>query len=151
MNIRNIVITVIIVALLAIVIGWGRFEIRLLVSDEFRGVIRIDERSNGGELGFLFPSLTINPAGIAHLKSVDRFFGLRRVVAQWKVSGQRIPTRFGDEATKGAVCIWDLPASVNPEASFFIGTAKEHTDLIENKAFLQDDKPRGPNPQGSGR
>jgi len=89
-------------------------------------------------LGFLFPSVTVDPSGAVHLKSVDRFFGLRRVVAHWKVSGQRIPTRFGNAADKGAVCIWDLPASVNPEASFFIGTAKEHTALIENKAFLQE-------------
>jgi hypothetical protein len=138
MNTKGIVITISIVVLLAILIGWGRFEIRLTVPDDFRGVIKIDERSSGGDLAFLFPSIAVDSSGLVHLKSVDRFFGLRRVVARWEISGQRIPTRFGDEAKEGAVCIWDLPASVNPEVSFFVGTAKEHTALIENKTFLQE-------------
>ncbi len=73
-----------------------------------------------------------------HLKSVSRFYGFRRVVAYWKESGQRIPIRFGNEAQNGAVCLWDLPTSINPEAWFFIATAAEHKALIEDKAFLQE-------------
>lgn len=137
-NTRNIVITLIIVVFFTMLIGWGRFEINLVVPDEFRGVIRIDERSSGGQLSLLFPSITVDPTGVAHLKSVDRFFGLRRVVAHWKVCGQRIPARVGDAADKGAVCIWDLPTSVNPEVLFFIGTSKDHTALIENKPLWQE-------------
>lgn len=138
MNKRTIVVTIVIVVLLALVIGWGRFEIRLIVPDGFRGVIRVDESKNGGELAILFPSVVIDSSGVAHLKSVDRFFGLRRIVAYWENSGQRIPTRFGDTAKRGVVCIWDLPASVNPEANFFIGTEKEHAALIENQSFLRE-------------
>ena len=133
-----ITLTIIVVALITIVVAWGRFEIRLLVPDGFHGVVRIDERNDGGGLRFLFPSVEVASSGVVHLKSVDRFFGLRRIVAYWKNSGQRIPTRFGNATDQGAICIWDLPASVNREANFFIGTAKEHTALIENRSFLQE-------------
>lgn len=137
MRTKIIFIAVLVVASAA-VFTWGRFEIRLVIPEDFRGLIRVDERSNGGDLRLLFPSISIDPSGVVHLKTVRRFFGFCRVVAYRKESGQRLPGRFGDEAANGAICFWDLPTSINPEVNFFIGTAKEHKALLEDRSFLQE-------------
>jgi hypothetical protein len=121
-----------------VVIAWGRCEIRLFVPEGFHGLIRIDVRSNGDDLRFLFPSTVVDSTGVVHLKSVARFFGFRRVLAYRQNSGRPLPNRFSDEATKGNVCFWDLPTSMNPEACFFVGTGEEHTALLKDQSFLQE-------------
>jgi hypothetical protein len=138
MKSKCVLLAVVAGALLSMVAAWGRFEIKLRVPDDFRGVIKIDEQRDGGELDLFFPLIDVGRSGVVHLQSVKRFYGLRRVVGYWAASKRRIPTRFDHSLGSGTVCIWNLPASVNAEAYFFVGTAGEYAVLMGDNKFLQE-------------
>lgn len=125
------------VCLLAtLIVGMGRLQIRLVVPEGFRGLIRVTQAPEGEKVAILFPRVVVPASGVVILKSVNRFFGWRRIVGNWQESGRPIPMQSSDQAEHGAPALWELPTTSNPEACFFIGTVAQRDALLRSPGFL---------------
>lgn len=114
-------------------------SVAVIVPQDFRGLVKVVEASNGERLAPVFPRINVGANGVARIRSIERLRGFLRVTAGFangksELSNRREP----DTANPEKVFFWELPRSINREAYFYVGTSAQYQQLMKDEKFLRE-------------